>query len=54
MEMGKFAMSTYESIVSYIHYTTSHVLRQAATTIVLLVGGGDGNNDGGEKGGIQR
>ena len=42
-------MSTYESIVGYIHYTTSHVLRQAATTIVLLVGGGSGNSDGGEK-----
>lgn len=48
MEMGKFAMSTYESIVGYIHYITSHVLRQAATTIVLLVGG-RGNSDGGEK-----
>lgn len=48
MEMGKFAMSTYESIVGYIHYTTSHVLRQAATTIVLLVGG-SGNSDGGDK-----
>lgn len=49
MEMGKFAMSTYESIVGYIHYITSHVLQQAATTIVFLVGGGNGNNDGGEK-----